>query len=326
MFKKIIYISAFIALTFVCSSAQTPAPSPIALPSPTPISLDAILAEAEKQTVGYREAFKNLLANETKTFEKYDKSGEIKDRTVIESNFFVYQSSKDEEMTSELRNVTKVDAKLVPDSQARADRFLGELQKASTLEKELEKIQDEGSRYDRTLEIYGLTLFEAVVLANNLRPDFDFKLLGTENFQGAETYVISYRQTKKNPFITVNEKPSKSKGLKLNFNLDLPDALKKQDMFLRGKLWIDAKTFQIRREERQLTVQPANPIVALETIFEYQPSEYEIMVPKQISVLENEIKKISKSDQYTAQKNTKVVFDYSNFRKSDVDVKIIDEP
>jgi hypothetical protein len=112
----------------------------------------------------------------------------------------------------------------------------------------------------------------------------------------------------------------------LNYDLDLPRAIRKQDMFLRGKLWIDAKTFQVRREERQLMVQPANPIVALETNFEYQPSEYEIMVPKQISVLENSFKKGSKDNQYNAVRTTKVVFDYSKFRKSEVDVQIIDEP
>jgi hypothetical protein len=47
------------------------------------------------------------LAVETKTFEKYDKNGELKDETVIESNFFVYQSSKDEKTSAELRNVIK---------------------------------------------------------------------------------------------------------------------------------------------------------------------------------------------------------------------------
>jgi hypothetical protein len=324
MFKKIIYIKVLIALTVVCGFAQTPMPTPTA--SPTPASLETILIEAEKQTLNYREAFKNLLANETKTFEKYDKNGELKERSVVESNFFVYQSSKDENTSSELRNVIKVDDKPVPDSQARADRFLGELQKTTTIEKELEKIQDEGSRYDKTLEVNGLTLFEAVVLSDHIRPDFDFKLLGTENFQGAEVYAVSYQQKRKNPFITVNEKQTQAKGLKLNYDLDLPRAIRKQDMFLRGKLWIDAKTFQVRREERQLMVQPANPIVALETNFEYQPSEYEIMVPKQISVLENSFKKGSKDNQYNAVRTTKVVFDYSKFRKSEVDVQIIDEP
>ena len=99
-------------------------------------------------------------------------------KRTVESNFFVYQSSKDGKTSSELRNVIKVDDELVPDSQARADRFLGELQKTKTVEKELEKIQDESLRYDKNFIISGLTLYQAIPLVENMRPYFDFKLAG----------------------------------------------------------------------------------------------------------------------------------------------------
>ncbi len=334
MLKKIILVITLNALTAICIFAQTP--SPIRMPVPetqvspqtaaTPANLELILTEAEKQIVNYQETFKDLLAIETKTFEEYDKKGELEDETIIESNFFVYQSSKDEKTSAELRNVTKIDGKLVPNSQARADRFLAELQKTKTVEKELENIQDEGLRYDKTIRISGFTLFEAIILANNLRPVFDFKLLGSENYQGREVYIVSYQQTKKSPFITINEKESKEKGIKADIDVSLPGELKKRDKFLRGKLWIDAATFQIWREERQIVAQTAEPIVAQETIFEYAPSEFGILVPKKITFLDNNIKKISKSDEFRAVKNARVVFDYSNFRKTNVDVQIIDEP
>lgn len=201
MIKNFIRAGMLIAFAVCGASAQTPSPTtaPTAA-SPTPAtvaSLETILTEAEKQVAFYQETFKDLLAVETKTFEKYDKNGELKDETVIESNFFVYQSSKDEKTSAELRNVVKADGKLVPDSQARADRFLTELQKSKTVEKELEEIQDEGLRYDKTLKISGFTLFEAIALASNLRAVFDFKLLGSENYQGREVYLVNYQQTKK---------------------------------------------------------------------------------------------------------------------------------
>ncbi len=329
MIKKIIYITILTALTSVSAFTQTPAPSPIIQPlpqmSPTLVSLETIINEAEKQTVNYREAFKNLLAVETKTFEKYNKNGEMKDQKVVESNFFVYESPKDATVSSELRNVTKVDGKPVPDSQARADRFLAELQKTNTIEKELEKIQSEGSRYDKTLEITGLTLFEGFVLYDVLRPFFEFKLLGSDNYQGNEVYVVSYQQTKKSPSITINEKEPKTKAFKANFDASLPGLLKKSDAFLRGKLLIDKRTFQIRREERELTVQNANPLVVFETIYDYQSSDFGILVPKQISFTENSIKKTSNDNQFSAAKNAKITFDYSQFRKSDSDVKILDD-
>lgn len=322
MTRKIIRAAIFIALFSVGIFAQTP--TPMTMQTPTP-NVETIVAEAAKQTLAYREAFKNLLATETKTFEKYDKTGAPKDSSTVESNFFVYQSSKNENVSSELRNVVKTDDRAVPDSQARADRFLGELQKEKTLEKELEKIQNEGSRYDKTLKISGLTLFQAIALADNLRGVFDFKLLGAETYQGSDVFVVSYQQTKRSPFITVGGKPSKEGGTKANFfDVSVPGSLKKTDVFLRGKLWIDAKSFRLLREEQQLAVQTATPIVALETIFEYAPSEYEILVPKRIVLTEYVVKK-SKDGDYEARKNTRVTFDYSKFRKSETDVQILDE-
>lgn len=328
MIKKIICAAVLTASVSLCSAAQTASPTPQMMPQATPapvVGLETILAEAAKQTDKYRATFNDLLATEIKTFEKFGKNGDVKDQTVIESNFFVYQSSKDGKTSSELRNVIKADNELVPESQARADRFLAELQKTSTVEKELEKIQDEGLRYDKTFKISGLTLYEAIALSDNLRSVFDFKLLGTETYQGREVYVVGYQQTRKSPFITVNEKKSKEQGLKVDFDASLPGSLKKTDAFLRGKLWVDAQTFQIWREERQLAVQTAQPIIAQETVFEYQPSEYEILVPKKIIFTENNIKKTD-GNGFTAAKNTRVSFDYSKFRKTTVDVQIIDEP
>ncbi|HSK74398.1 MAG TPA: hypothetical protein VK892_22045, partial [Pyrinomonadaceae bacterium] len=59
------------------------------------------------------------------------------------------------------------------------------------------------------------------------------------------------------------------------------------------------------------------------TVLEYQPSNFEILVPKHISVVENSIKK--NSNQYSVSKNTRINFDYSQFRKSDTEVIIIDD-
>lgn len=319
MIKTFLFAAVLIVFNVICAFGQTPQVSP------QPLPLETILSEAEKQTANYQETFKNLLADETKTFQDFDKNGELKEQSVVESNFLVYQSAKDKNLSSELRNVTKVDGKLIPGGQEKSDAFFAELQKTSTLEKELEKIQNEGSKYDKTLEISGLTLSEAVVLSENLRPFFDFKLLGSESFQGNDVYVVSYQQTRKSPFISINGKGANSSELSLNlFNFNLPKSLKNADTFLRGKLWIDAKTFQVWREERELTIQGANPIVILETIFEYQPSDYGILVPKQISLLANQIKR-EKENQYTTVKDTKVDFTYSRFKKSDVEVKILDD-
>ncbi len=300
--------------------AQTPVVSPT--PPPT---LDTILSESQKQTDFYRETFKNLLAEELKTFEEFDKKGNSDKKSTVKSSFLVYQSGKNSKTTAELRNVLEVNGKLIPDSQKRGEEFLAELDKQTTLESELKKLEKESSKYDNSWTVYGLTLNEAVALAPNLRPVFDFKLLGTESYQGNEVYVVSYQQTKKSPNISVDNKDLSPDEFYLSFGLNLPGELKKEGVFLRGKLWIDAKTFQIWREEQELTAQVSQPIVILSTIFEYQTSDYGILVPKNIALTIFNAKKEKDSKKYFAQKDTIIGFEYSKFRQTNVDVKILDE-
>jgi hypothetical protein len=292
----------------------------------TAAPLETILSESQKQTEFYRETFKNLLADELKTFEEFDKKGNSDKKTTVKSSFLVYQSGKDSKTTAELRNVLEVNGKLIPDSQKRGEEFLAELDKQTTPEKELKKLESEGLKYDKTWRISGLTLNQAVALAPNLRQFFDFKLIGTENFQGADVYLVSYQQTKKSPNILINEKDDTTRGeVTVSFNFDVPGELKKSNLFLRGKLWIDAKTFQIRREERELTAQTAEPIVLVSNIFDYQTSDYGILVPKNISLTIFNAKKEKNGDRYAPVRDTNISFEYSKFRQTNVEVKIIDE-
>jgi hypothetical protein len=311
--KKSLFAALIILNVSLAAFAQTAPP------------LETILDEAQKQTEFYRETFRDLLAEETKVFTEYDKNGNVEKTTSVKSNFLVYQSGKNVSATAELRNVFEVNGKSVPNGQQRAERFLAELEKAETLEKELKKIQSEGSRYDKTWEIYGLTLNQAVTLSPKMRPYFDYKLLGTENLQGSEVYVVAYQQTKKSPYTIFNEKDDPTNRESISFNLDVPGALKKNDKFLRGKFWIDARTFQLWREEMELTVQTPEPVVLLSTVFEYQPSEYEILIPRKITVVSNELKREKGGERYLAFKDSTVDLNYSRFRKANVEVRILDD-
>lgn len=286
-------------------------------------NLNAILKNAESRTQNYREEFKNLLADEKKTFEIYDKNGNLKKSSVVESTFVIFQSAKDQNTITEYRDVYKVDGKAVGDNQRRTNDLLNQLAMSSSVEQELKKIQNESLRYDKSLIISGLTLLQSPILEDYARPFFDFKLAGRDVINDAEVYVVEYRQTKPSPYVLINEKKSSENKLSLGFNLGLPKSLDKSNVFLRGKLWIDAKTFQIWREDRELTAQTENPIVILKTDFEYQPSEFGILVPKQISLVQYEIKK--KDKRIYAVKDTQVDFAYSNFKKANSDVKIIED-
>lgn len=309
MFRNLLFSLIFIFGCAIFVSAQT-------------ADLQTVLSEAQKQTDFYRETFRNLLAEETKTFEEFDKNGKVDKKTSVKSNFLVYQSGKDSAKTAELRNVIQVDGKTVPDSQKRTDELFSELEKASTYEKELKQIVKESLRFDKTWEINGLTLNEGLVLHPNFRSSFDFKLVGSENLPESSFYVISYRQNKPNPNIVINGKSPKTNDLTLQVQIDVPSSLKKEDLILQGKLWLDAKTFQILREERNITNKAEEPLILHTTNLEYQPSEYGIYVPKNIVMTFYDAKK--QNNNFSTVKDTVVSFEYSNFRKTETDVIILD--
>lgn len=286
-------------------------------------SLEEILSGAEKETANYQETFRNLLAVETKTFVDYDNKEQEKKRNTVESDFLVYQSSKNNKISFELRNVKNVDGKPIPNSDSNSDTFFAELSKTSTLRSELDKLQKSGSKYDKTLDVSGVTLYEGIILSNNLRQYFDFKLDGTEQLNGQDVFVVSYQQNKTSPFIAINGKDVDLNNPSLSFNIDIPSGVKKENIFLRGKMWIDAKTFQIWREERELFAQSNEPVVLLSTMLDYQTSDYGILVPKQITLTTNQARK--KDGKYITVKDFMIIFDYSKFRKTETDVKILDD-
>jgi hypothetical protein len=284
---------------------------------------EKILNEAGKQIQLYREIFRNLLAEEVKSFEEFDKNEKPKEKTVVKSNFLAYLSGKNQ-VPVELRNVFEVNGKMIPDGQERSEKFLAELQKEKTYESELKRIVKESNRYDKNWNIHGLTLNEGLILSDNLRPYFDFQLVKRETIQGYEIYVLSYQQTRKSPFIRINSDGKTSQGASLDFEVEIPSALKKYDVFLAGKLWIDAQTYQIRREERNLVIQSPTPLIILSTIFDYQNSDFGILPPKSITFKLFRLRKNS-SGTFSASLESMVTFEYSKFRKTETEIRILDD-
>lgn len=318
MTKKIICIAFITALNTFYALAQTLPPT---LPTPLPVNLETILTEAEKQTALYREGFTNLLAEEKRIFERYDKKGKLNDTRVVESNFLVYQSTKNPNFISEYRNVTKVDGKIVGDNEKRAEDFFERVLKSTTADKELERVKDENSRYDKSLVINGITLNQAVVLAPHIRPAFDFKIVGREQLEGREMFVVAYQQKSKSPYIIVNEERGADR-LYLGFEIDTPDSVKELNALLRGQLWINTENFEVWRERRELTVQPdgaATWLVVIETDFAFQKSDNIGITPKKIVLTDYALKK--KNNESSVLKETRATFEYTKFSKSDVNVK-----
>lgn len=278
-----------------------------------------IIERASAQTKAYIETFKNLLADETKTFEIYDKNGEVKKRRVVRSSFIVYQFTKDRERLNEYRNVVSVDGKPVGNADKRAQDFFEQIQKVENSQVELRKLQDESLRYDQDLAITGLTLFQSLALDPGLRPYFVYRLEGEEDLNGQRVFVVSYLQTRETPDIRVNGDSRPLGRISQDYDIDSDKDIPLNGR-LRGRLWIDSQTFQVWKEHRELTVQPEGferPTAVIENEFEYQPSVFGILTPRLISHTQYRVR--VKDGQVV--KEAKVTFEYSKFSKPDVEVK-----
>ena len=303
----------FVFLIFVVSALTAAVSGQI-----TPVTAEEIVKKADLQRLAYAAEFKNLLSEETKTFEEFGKKGEPKKQRIVKSIFVIYQLSKDENQIAEYRNVVTVDGKAVEKTEQRAQDFFERIAGVESTQKELQRIQDESSRFDGETSIEGFTLFQSAPLAENLRPFFEFTLEGQELIDGKTVHRVSYRQVRDSPFILVNSKNDGEKGkLTLNYSGEVKGS-ENINQRLNGKLWIDAETFQTRREVRVLSIKPRDietPMILAENLFEYQNSDFSILTPKKITYTEYRINK-----NQPAAKRVRVTFDYENFTKPDVDV------
>ena len=282
-------------------------------------SIDDIIARAAEQRKAYINEFKNLMSQETKTFEIFDKKGEVKKRRSVVSTFIVYQLSKDDRSIAEYRNVVSVDGKKLKDADKRAEDFFEQIAKVESSSKELEKLEREGSRFDEEISLNLFTLYQAAPLAENIRPSLAFRLQREDSVLGRRVYVVSYSQTKKSPYIlTDGEREIGDGKLALKYETGLDD--KAAAIRLNGEFWIDALTFQVQREKRTLTVLPEGwnaPVVIAETIFDYAGSDFGILIPKRIEHTQLDIRKKER----ISVKNSKITFEYDKFTRPDVEVK-----
>ncbi len=283
-------------------------------------TLEFILRNAEKQAIAYQAGFKDLIAKETKTFQTFRRNGELRKQKIIESNFLVFQSARDADLVTEFRDVTKVNGKPVENKRKTPEEFFEKVEKVASIDDELRRIQAESSRFDDTLEINGLTLFQGLILSAHLRPFFEFKIEKEEAIGGNEILVISYRQIKPTKFITSDAKVARSNDL--SFYFEVPAAFRKKDLFLNGTLRIDAKTFQLVGEERELFIVSDQKSRIARMEFNYQPSDYGFLVPKKIVLIQYQ----TNGGEYAEDsKQIQVTFEYSKFTKTRVEVKILDD-
>jgi hypothetical protein len=285
--------------------------------------IESILNNAEIQVVEYTKQFVDLASEETKSFQIFSTSGALNKSRRVRSVFFIHKPK--DEIPAEFRYVIEVDRKGVERSPARIEIFFRFISAIGNGEKVRESIYEESLRYDIGVRVDGITLHPTPVLDRKNRPFFIFSLLGEDVIDGRRVFVIDYRQKGSWPFISVNKRSrSAERDVSIVYSYFLKDNVDYGERLV-GKLWIDAETFQIWKEERELLLQPQGalePFLFVRDSFSYRKSEFNILTPHSIIHEQYRLRK----DSLSADKAAAIEFKYEPFTRPQVLVDGLRKP
>ena len=293
------------------------------------IELEKLLDKAELQARKYKKTFRNLSAEETKTIFYFDKKGRLKERRALKSIFIVYQSPHSKEV-SEFRNVLEFNGRNVQRSAKEAETFFKKVAKIKKSSKEKSKLKKEALRYDGMVKAWGMTLNQVRPFPKPFRDFFDFSVIGkriVNQVNQNEVWVIKYKQKKTVSYLVANptkfERKRNAKNGGMEWSTSVSRHFQPTHPLMIGEIWLDSKTAQIWRNEFKIVLNPyrlSKPIVSVKALFEYQSSDFGILVPKMFRIISNGIR--GKDDKSLAiTKLASITYSYSNFEqfKTDVD-------
>lgn len=261
------------------------------------------------RTTEYSDSFRDLTAEEKQSVELYDSSGRLIRRRNIVSDFIVYQSRFDKGVTAEYRNVREVDRVPVPGREERVLKLFKRLASSSNVNQELELISGEASRYNLNYSVQGYTLKQGLPLQKEVRGVFAFEIEGTGQVEGHEAVIIKYTQRAQSP--------------QLKVDLRFPSLPKGSESFYRGRLWLDARTAQIRREERELVLaipKIKEPLVLIRQEFHYTESKFDILVPQRITLTTLGSVKLDADRVASSTTGGHLIFEYGPFSRFNVTI------
>lgn len=284
--------------------------------------INLLFNKAAKSVVKYVATFKNLSAEEKKDFKYYKKDGSIDESRIIKSTLIIYQP-ENSQATYEFRNPLEFNGKSVAKSDEKIGDFFEKLVKVKTDNKILNKIRDESEQYDGYFRSYGVTL-NPITPFFALAPFFEFKVVSREKIEGREVIVIQYVQTKPTLLYKVNatEEEKKAESI-IEFNGLISNKFRPTNPRMSGKIWLDAETGQVWRNNFKISINPtalSHAVEFQENDYQYQSSPFGILVPKSARNISYKIEGDSDKN-LKAYKLADRFFEYSNFESVAAEIK-----
>lgn len=231
-------------------------------------ALNRLLNAARQRAEEYNTLFRDLATEEKRISIPFNKSGEEGERREVICEFVVYQSKIDPNLAFEFRSAKSVDGKSVTGQEKRMMKLFENLTKAKTPLEERGLINKESFNYDKIgFVFYGTVIYQWRELIEYASNSVAIEYAGSEKIDGRETAVLNFQQTSRNERLEWLT-PPRFKGL---------------GQRVRGKLWLDTSTAQIRRAERELRlIMPGapDPVTLWKQTFDYAKSDLGILVPK----------------------------------------------
>jgi hypothetical protein len=275
--------------------------------------LNELISLAGLRVNEYRAKFVDLTADEEQRVEEYESNGKLKRQRRINSRLIIYQSQLDTSVTAEYRYVQAVDGVAVSKREEKLVKLYERLAKADSVKKELDRINRESRRYDLKFSFYGLTLNQGLLLTEKARAHFQFSDVGREQIDGRNVIVLQYQQVAQIP----------------EFTFSLPSVLKGAEALYRGRLWLDAETAQIWREEREVTLKnPSWPrsLTLMRYAFDYAASSFGILTPQRIVAITYGNGRTLPGNVPELLLGGKITYDYTGFHRFEVTPDVLLDP
>ena len=296
------------AVAVVCSAAAAqPLPGvALELQEVDSVDLDDLLVQAATSARRYRQAFQDLTTDETYTILTYDDEDRLTERRVFVNQLMVHRLTHSPGGT-EYRHILSVDGREAGDREERVQALARELANASSASEERELIDRESRRFGLAPRIRNVTLVTERFFEYSDREAFDTMVAGRETIDGLDFILVDYRQIRDIP----------------RFRFDVRALSETAKVYARGRLWLEASTANLWREEAGLFVEglpgfSEDPAFS-QFEFQYTRSNYGIFTPERFEVTQYQPREFFMSEHITQE--------FSPFERFGADVQLfLEEP
>jgi len=288
----------------------TPPPSQQQQTAFTPAQLEELLDRISAHTESYKETFKDLTAQERRTFELLAPDGTVLKQNRLVSDLIVYPSQRNANRATEFRNIREVDGQRVEKRDVRLEKLFERLKKDDTADKELGRIIKESTRYDFGYRLSGYLFYKAIATWKILRPLFEYEAPGRERVGERELLAIRFEQ---------------KQFRKDMFGLDqIFDPALFTGPMMRGTYWVDPGAAQIWREHHEIFFrnnQSAETYKVIEVDFDFASSKFEVFLPRRVMLQHFKLLKTKKGEPLRMYRSAKVMCDFSDFQRFNTEGK-----